>query len=237
MSFFKKIFGGGGSEAPVYSNFEEGDIFYTNENGKYNFFKVLKVENDNNTLHVLMYEEKSDLPSMNQVEQFKARVYHVPIDKNGFANPKLFLKSQVQDADLLGYHEYLKQTQNINEIVSNAKKYYKEAHDLTTGGNHLGAIHKYSIAINLLPNFFEAIDNRAFCKMDLGMFPEAIEDFQQSLSVSPGRLLPVFSIGECYLKLGNLQNAKNYFEKAIEISPSHDKPKEFLKLTLDLMNK
>lgn len=122
MSFFKKIFGGGGSEAPVYSNFEEGDIFYTNENSKYNFFKVLKVENDNNTLHVLMYEEKSDLPSMNQVEQFKVRVYHVPIDKNGFANPKLFLKSQVQDADLLGYHEYLKQTQNINEIVSNAKK-------------------------------------------------------------------------------------------------------------------
>ena len=47
----------------------------------------------------------------------------------------------------------------------------------------------------------------------------------------------MFSIGECYLKMGELQNAKTYFEKAIEISPTHDKPKEFLKLTLELMNK
>jgi hypothetical protein len=102
----------------------------------------------------------NELPSTNQVGLFKVRVYHAPIDKNGFANPQLFLKTQVQDTDLLGYHEYLKQTKNINEIVSNAKKYYKEAHGLTSQGNHVEAINKYSIAINLLPNFFEAIFNR-----------------------------------------------------------------------------
>lgn len=237
MNFFKKIFGGGGEEVPAYTNFEEGDIFYTNENGKFHFFKVLKIENENNSLHVLMYEDRNELPSTNQVGLFKVRVYHAPIDKNGFTNPQLFLKTQVQDTDLLGYHEYLKQTQNINEIVSNAKKFYKEAHGLSSQGNHVEAINKYSIAINLLPNFFEAIDNRAFCKMDLGMLPEAIEDFQLSLSTNPGSLLPVFSIGECYLKMGDLQNAKTYFEKAIEISPNHDKPKEYLKLTMDLMNK
>lgn len=237
MSFLKKIFGGNSEESPAYTNFDEGDIFYTNENGEFHFFKVLKIENESNTLHVLMYEGMSEVPSINQIGLFKVRVYHAPIDKNGISNPKLFLKSQVQDADILGYHEYLKQTQNINEIVSNAKKYYKEAHGLTTQGNHFEAINKYSIAINLLPNFFEAIDNRAFCKMDLGMLSEAIEDFQLSLSTNPGSLLPVFSIGECYLKLGDLQNAKTFFEKAIEISPNHDKPKEFLKLTLDLMNK
>lgn len=38
------------------------------------------------------------------------------------------------------------------------------------------AIDSYSKAIDLFPPFFEAIDNRAFCKMDLGMWAEAIED-------------------------------------------------------------
>lgn len=58
------------------------------------------------------------------------------------------------------------------------QKYYRKAYELTNQGNHHEAINKYFLTINLLPNFFEAIDNRAFCKMDLGLLPKAIEDFK-----------------------------------------------------------
>ena len=72
--------------------------------------------------------------------------------------------------------------------------------------------------------------------MDLGHWAEAITGFKQSLEVNPNSLLPIFSIGECYLKLKEYTQAKDYFEQAIKIAPNHPKPKEFLDLTLKLMN-
>lgn len=236
MNFFKKIFGGTNEATPAYSNFEEGDIFYFIQNSKYHFFKALKVDNEHNVVHILIYEEMYEMPLTNQIGQFKIRVYHAPIDKNGFTDLQLFYKTQVEDADLLGYHEYIKQTRNIDELVSYATKYFKEAYLLSDQKKHHKAINKYSLAIYLLPNYFEAIDNRAFSKMDLGMFSEAIDDFNLSLSTNPGGFAAVFSIGECYLKLGDFQNAKTYFEKALEINPNYDKTKDYLNLTLHLMN-
>jgi len=106
---------------------------------------------------------------------------------------------------------------------------------LTDEKKNLEAIDSYSKAIDLLPIFYETIDNRAFCKMDIGLWADAIEDFQESLEVNPGSLLAEFSIGECYLKLGNYQKAKEQFEKAIVIDPTHPAPKDFLKKINELL--
>ncbi|MBK8350075.1 MAG: tetratricopeptide repeat protein [Saprospiraceae bacterium] len=73
--------------------------------------------------------------------------------------------------------------------------------------------------------------------MDLGKWNEAIEGFKQSIQVNPNSLLPIFSIGECYLRLKEYPKAKEYFEQAVQITPNHPKPKEFLEMTNKLMNK
>lgn len=129
MSFFKKLFGGSTDDQLIpYTDFQEGDVFYSYSGDSYHFFKTLKVDQDTATLHVLMYQELQQLPA---------------------AYP----------------------------------------------GN----------------------------------------DFQQSLTVHPNSLLAVFSIGECYFKMGDFPNAKVFFEKAVEIDPNHEQPRVFLQRTLELI--
>jgi tetratricopeptide (TPR) repeat protein len=72
------------------------------------------------------------------------------------------------------------------------------------------------------------MDNRAFVKMDMGLWQEAIEDFQISMSVNPESVLCEFSIGECYLKMKEYIAAKEQFEKALSIDPNDKRSLEFL---------
>jgi tetratricopeptide (TPR) repeat protein len=208
--------------------FTEGDIFYTILENKYHLHKVLKADKDFNTYHVLGYSPMNTLPDPEKPEELSIFSYHFPIDKNGFENPVLFKKSAVRDEELTGYHEYLRQTQDIDSIIQEATRYFHEGYTLTDQQKHEEAIEKYSRAITLYPTLYEAIDNRAFCKMDLGRWQEAIEDFKLSLTIHPYSALAEFSIGECYLKLGDKASAKEQFNKVLRIDPDHALSKAFL---------
>ena len=236
MSFLKKLFGNGKQGPSEHKNFQEGDVFYTEKEGKYQTFKLLKIDSEFSAFHVKAFEETTEIPKPNEIDRLKIQIHHLPIDKNGFNTPKLIANQGITEEDLFGYFEYIKQTQNVNEIVKYAKTFYQQAHELTNQKNHIGAIDKYSKAIELMPNFYEAIDNRAFCFMDLGKWEEAIKGFNRSLQVNPNSLLAIFSIGECYLRLKEYPKAKQYFEQAIQIDPSQSKPREFLEMTHKLMN-
>lgn len=159
----------------------------------------------------------------------------MPIDRNGFVGARLLTISDITSEDLIGYHEYLRQTQEPDQYVHIANNYYQKGLRFTEEKLYNAAIDSYSKAVDLLPKFFEAIDNRAFCKMDLGLWKEAIEDFQESLGINPNTLLAEFSIGECYLGLGDYQRAKEQFEKAANIDPTHQAPKDFIKKVNELL--
>jgi tetratricopeptide (TPR) repeat protein len=208
--------------------FTEGDIFYTILESKYHLHKVLKADKDFNTYHVLGYSPMNALPDPEKSDELSVFIYHFPVDKNGFENPILFKRSTVRDEELAGYHEYLRQTQSIDSIIQEATRYFHEGYALTDQQKHEEAIEKYSLAINLFPTLYEAIDNRAFCKMDLGRWHEAIEDFKLSLTIHPYSALAEFSIGECYFKLGDIVKAVESFKKALLIDPDHELSKEFL---------
>lgn len=212
----------------AFMEFTEGDIFYTIIENKYHLYKVLKADNEFSTYHVLGYTPADKLPDPDKANELSIYIYHFPIDKNGFDNPVLFVKSTVRDEELLGYHEYLRQTQNIDSIVSEATRYFHEGYALTDQHKHEEAIEKYTRAIDLFPTLYEALDNRAFCKMDLGRWQDAITDFQLSLAVHPYSSLAEYSIGECYLKLGDLNAAKDHVSRALVIDPEHEPSKLFL---------
>ncbi|MBL7835317.1 MAG: tetratricopeptide repeat protein [Cyclobacteriaceae bacterium] len=208
--------------------FTEGDIFYTRIENKYHLHKVLKVDRDFGTYHVLGYSPAEHLPDPEKVEALTVFIHHFPIDKNGFENPVLFKKSRVRDEELIGYHEYLRQTQNMDSIIEEATRYFHEGYALTDQKKHEEAIEKYTRAFDLFPTLYEALDNRAFCKMDLGRWKDAIDDFKLSLTIHPYSALAEFSIGECYLKLGDLHSAKQYFNRALAVDPDHQLSKDFL---------
>jgi tetratricopeptide (TPR) repeat protein len=225
MSIFKNLFSKTPPPPPI---FQEGDVFYVQLEGKCHILKLLRHDAALETYHVLSYEPVAQLPRASELEQLSIMAYHSPIAQGGFTNPKLLAKSKVTDDDLLGYREYIRQTDNVDEIVRLANKYYKEAYALTTIKQHAEAIAKYTLAIELMPTFFEAIDNRAFCKMDLARWRDAIADFELSLTVEPGSVLAEFSIGECYLKMKDANRAAQQFEKALAIDPNHKLSQDFL---------
>jgi tetratricopeptide (TPR) repeat protein len=127
-----------------------------------------------------------------------------------------------------GYFEYIKQTQNFDEVVKYANQFYQEAYRLTNEKQYEAAIEQYTRAIDLMPVFYEAIDNRAFVKMDLGRWDEAIADFELSLTVEPDSVLAVFSIGECHYKMKDYATSKGFFERALAIDPAHVHSRAFL---------
>jgi tetratricopeptide (TPR) repeat protein len=230
MSLFKKIFSSKKEDQPSKpETFSEGDIFYTNHDNQYHLHKLLVFDKNFDCYHVLSYKPTEVLPAASDIGNLEILVYHSPIDRNGFKNPVFLLHKNITSDDLIGYHEYLRQTQKMGDYASHADKYYQDGYRLTDEKKYNEAIDAYSKAIDLVPTFFEAIDNRAFCKMDIGQWEEAIEDFKKSLLVKPGTLLAEFSIGECYFKMKEYSKAKEKFEKAHAIDPNAPAPIEFLK--------
>jgi len=233
MNFFKKILG---KKADPVVALSEGDIFYTFRNNQYHLYKLLKID-EYDTFHVLGYAPLDELPPKEKINDLEIQIYHFPIAPTGFPGSKIFAKSTVTDEDMTGYRTYLEMMQEDNARLEEADKLYKKAYYLTDEKKHEEAIANYSKAIELVPSFFEAIDNRAFCKMDLARWSEAIQDFKQSLEVNPNSALAEFSIGECYFRLGNYGEAKKQFKKALSIDPDHKGAKLFLQKVIELENK
>lgn len=216
--------------------FEEGDIFYTLYKGQYHIFKLLRHDALLHTFHVLRYAPQDKLPAPNAVAGLEVSFYHAPIASNGFEKPKLLAKSKVTDDDLMGYRAYIVEMEQTDEILRLAKAHYKEGYALTTIRLNEKAIAQYDLAIELIPTFFEAIDNRAFCLMNLGRWKEAIAGFEASLLVEPRSVLAEFSIGECYLKMQEPKAAIAHFEKALAIDPAHGLSQDFLAKTKAMLS-
>ncbi|MBA3693160.1 MAG: tetratricopeptide repeat protein [Acidobacteria bacterium] len=240
MSLFKKLSGSkddnldNNDASDSQTEFSEGDIFYTYFDNHFHINKLLKFEREFNTYHILSYQPVEQLPEIREIENLGIFIHHAPIDKNGFENPKLLTKSKVSANDLRGYHEYLRQTHGTEDLIATAGDYYSKGNLLAEEKRFEESIDEYSKAIDLIPVFYEAIDNRAFSKMDLARWAEAIEDFELSLQVNPESVIAEFSIGECYLKSGDYIQAKEHFEKALIIDPTDQLSKDFLNKVIEL---
>ena len=210
------------------TEFSPGDVFYTQHDNQYHLRKLLVFDKEFECYHVLAYKPLDNLPDKEALDTLEVFAYHLPINKSGFTDPVLIANTKVVAENLIGYHEYLKQTQIPDYYIPIAGQYYSEGLRLTDEQQLTDAIDAYSKAVDLFPSFYEAIDNRAFCQMDLGLWEEAIEGFEQSLAVNPVSMLAEFSIGECYLNLGDYFKAKTQFEKAIALDPENQIPIDFL---------
>lgn len=224
------------STAEKVADFSIGDIFYTKTQEIYNFYKLLEDEKELESYHILTYSPVNSLPSKEEINNLQILHYHSFFAKKKFTGATLLTNKKIIAEDLIGYHEYLRQTQEPNYYLHIANNYYKTGLKLTDENKHYEAIDFYSKAIDLFPNFFEAIDNRGFSKMDLGLWAEAIEDFKLSLQQNPNSLLGEFSIGECYFKLGEYQNAKRQFGIAHNIDPNHQVTIQFLDKVNAILN-
>ncbi len=224
-------------------NYQQGDILYVKIDAQYYVSKILRVDEDFGIYHVCSYIPMLQEPVLKDVPELMAFILHAPI--SDFPDGVILTNEPVKPEELVGYLEYLKLTdfggylketgQDAKEVVAAANELYTKALALTDEKKYEEAIEHYSQAFELFPLFYEAMDNRAFVKMDMGRWQEAIEDFQISLSVNPESVLAEFSIGECYLKMKDYVAAKEQFEKALSIDPNDKLSLEFLAKVQALM--
>jgi len=102
----------------------------------------------------------------------------------------------------------------------------KEMHQFLAGayGNramHEQSIEEYNKALNLDPNYANALNMAAYEYMELKNFEKAVEYFKRYVSVLPGQPNPLDSLAEAYLRMGKLDEAVEKYKKALEVKPDY----------------
>jgi len=86
-------------------------------------------------------------------------------------------------------------------------------------GNTDSAIHYLQRAIELKPNYVEALNNLGTALFNNGEYEEAIHFFHKALSYKSDYELAINNIGLAWIKLGEYKVAVDYIEKALKIDP------------------
>lgn len=224
-------------------NYSEGDIVWSKVGEEYYVYKILRIGEGYDMYHVCTYEPFDRIPQASDIPFLKLFIGHAPVSE---FEGMILANEAVEAKELDGYIEYLKYTnfyeylnetgQDAEVVVASANALFHKAYALTDEKKYEEAILLYTEAYTIFPMFYEAIDNCAFVKMDMGRWQEAIADFQLSLSVNPVSVLAEFSIGECYLKMGVYTLAIQQFDKALAIDPEDTLSRDFKAKTLALMN-
>lgn len=213
-----------------------GDIIASpREDGEWSVYKILAIDtwpDGSEVVHCLCYERTPDKPTPESIDTLQVLIHHMPVEAAGFKNEgEVIASPPLEERDLVGFIYYLKQTnfprylevtqQDANTVIAQANAHYHAALALGEAGKQLESIEEYTQAVELFPAFYEAIDNRGLTRMELGDYFVAAEDFEASLEVNPNGHTALFSLGECYLKLGLFAEAEQVFKEGRQRFPEH----------------
>jgi tetratricopeptide (TPR) repeat protein len=81
------------------------------------------------------------------------------------------------------------------------------------------ALQSYNRAIEIFPEYFQAITERGHLLVAMGRIPEAREDFTRSLALNPGYEPALRGTGICSLREGKFLEAIKSFEEAVSNQP------------------
>lgn len=153
------------------------------------------------------------------------------------------VKRQASEMTSAAHIDIAKQIQNNNPIL--AMKYINDAIQLKEGTlcsddlwmfNELGimmrkqgkwqdAVDCYRRALEIMPAEGSIHYNLAMALLEGSDIPEAITHFELAVKHAPSLLTQVpdtaYNIGVLYLRLGDQDHAKTYFEKCLELDPTH----------------
>jgi len=107
-----------------------------------------------------------------------------------------------------------------------AKKYPKEKrvhYDLASyywgKKSYQKAIEESDRVLELDPDYGPALNQLAYTYAEMGNSVKALENFRKYASVSPGDANPFDSMGDIYLRMGQLDEAVARYQEAVEVKP------------------
>lgn len=132
--------------------YSAGDIFYTQSDNQYRLCKLLHFDRELETCHVLIYKPLDKLPDVSDIDNLDISIYHAPFDMKAYKSSVFLVNGSIKCVDLIGYHEYLRQTQAPGSYFPIVDGYYQSGLILTDEKMYEEAIDEYSKAIDLFRN-------------------------------------------------------------------------------------
>jgi len=211
------------------ADFKEGDLYYVQSNGWYRVFKILKVE----TVappgsppivvhHIMAFCPVANLPLAEDVPALQIAVWHLPVDAGSAGAERTYLANMpVTEEELEGYLEYRKQM--LSGTVKEAQAAFQRGNEKCESGDLEGAIAEFSHAAQLLPCFYEALDNRGLARLDLNQPDQAKQDFLSSIKIedTDDNPLPHIKLIFCYEACGEHETATAKKQECLRRWPNH----------------
>lgn len=218
---------------------QPGDVLAqpAQDGGGWCALKVFAVEGG--TAHCLTYEPGPRKPTLAALAQATVRMAHAPRAAVSLAEGWELVGNQsataheLQGLKYMDFDLYVRLTgQDADTIMRTAREHFGKAGVHAAEGRRIEAINEYGKAIELYPAYAEALDQRAFSFMELGLHQQALRDLDESLYLNPDGMSAFFCKGECLMKLGHLDEAEAIFIEGQERFPEHAaRFNEFLKRT------
>lgn len=103
---------------------------------------------------------------------------------------------------------------------ANAVIIFNQAQDMHEKGDLAGAISLYEKALTVLPDFPEAVFQRASAHLALGNMDEAEKGFRRAVELRADWSLPLANLGSLLVEKDNLAEAEKILLKALQIEPN-----------------
>jgi serine/threonine protein kinase/Flp pilus assembly protein TadD len=91
-------------------------------------------------------------------------------------------------------------------------------------GAYNKALIEFNKALDLDPDYGEALNDLGYLYLDVGDFPKAIEHLKKYVSLSPGEANPVDSLAEAYFDMGRLDEALVNYKEELKINSGLENP-------------
>ncbi|HEY5030345.1 MAG TPA: tetratricopeptide repeat protein [Candidatus Angelobacter sp.] len=97
---------------------------------------------------------------------------------------------------------------------------YNIAQVYVATNSYTEAIHYFSSAMEMDPNYSEYYNERGNIFLRLGNLREALADYLKAIELSPPYFEVFTNLGQCYRRMGMMEEASNAYSMALDLEPS-----------------
>lgn len=220
-----------------------GDLYCMLTDQGYMVSKLLKIEgvlmeDDSPVMihHMLFYGPEPRMPALEDIPMMQVHVWHAPMhpySEEELSTMTYLGNVPVTDTDLSGYWHYVQASQGEPEEqpkpdFAAALEAYRAGCAITDPSWAGEAIAAFTKAIDLVPAFYEALDNRGLLYLDLEREDLAKQDFLRSIQVfdSDKNSLPHMKLLWCYTALGEKEAFREKLSECLRRWPDHARWRE-----------
>lgn len=144
-------------------------------------------------------------------------------------NPRYVLmvaKTYLEIGNVHGSEEFFRKVVRISPTIAECHKGLGDIHMLKEEYNE--AMNCYEKALDIDHNDVAILNSMGLVLVKQGLFADGIQKYALALSIEPNNAKVLFNIGYAHEKGGNLELARDYYNKSLINQPDFEKPKRGL---------